>query len=213
MTDFYFIYSIIDLIWKVFSILFILYRFTSFFSMLYEFFKFSGKLLKGFIYIKDQITIYIKKRNNYSFDDSDLPIRPKSFFSKLCDKIFKRNVSDNTYLPLYETRTECINNNFRESRTDTFNFKNSIQNEEFNSLLNANVRNPESSNNFISDIFNSHQYSDLYYDINTSTSSISIYPQTKTEIKQSFNNNQDSFNLLKSEFISNILKTNENEEN
>lgn len=139
MADFYFIYSIIDIIWKIFSILFVLYRFTSFFTMIYEFFKFLGKLLKGFVYVKEQIVVYIRKRNNYGFDNLDLPIKPDSFFTvlkqnckKLYNKIFGTTLSNNNMnMPLYETQTEMIHNPFieiddieSESECDVFNFKN-----------------------------------------------------------------------------------------
>ena len=196
MSDFYFVYSVIDLVWKICSILFVLYRFTSFFSMIYDFFKFSGRLLKGLIYVKDQIVIYIRKRNNYGIEQYDLPIRQDSFFTKLYNKLFKKN-ENHTYLPLYETRTENANNNdYLESKT--FNFKNrdSIQNDEFNKLLNSNSNMQESS-----DVFNSN------YDINTNSSIYqSMYPPQKK--RESFNV-QESFNLLKSEFINNVLKINE----
>jgi hypothetical protein len=226
MADYYFIYSVIDIIWKIFSILFVLYKFTSFFSMLYEFFKFLGKLLKGLIYVKDQIVIYIRKRQNvnYNFDNPDLPIRPKSFYTifrehclKLYNKIFG-NSNHNTYLPLYETRTEYTNN-FEESEHEVFNFKNrhSIQTDEFNNLLNSNIS--IQSNNRVSsnldtsnDIFNSYQTYQTTpynsnYDINTSSSSIYPPPQKKKEkktIKEPLNV-QNNFNLLKSKFINNII--------
>ena len=161
MTDFYFIYSIIDIIWKIFSILFVLYRFTSFFSMIYGFSNFLGKLLKGFIYIKDQIVIYIKKRNNYSFEnDHDLPNRPKSLFiifkqncKRIYNKIFgitNNNDNDNTYLPLYETRTSIIDNQ------DNFTNKTSIQTDDFKRLLHSDITTSTNTNN----LFNS---TSLYY--------------------------------------------------
>jgi hypothetical protein len=204
MGDFYFVYSVIDIIWKIFSILFVLYRFTSFFSMLYEFFKFLGKLLKGLIYVKDQIVIYIRKRNNYSIEEYDLPIRQESFFTKLYNKIFKRN-NNHIYLPLYETRTERVNNYHSENDNDS-------ENETFNKLLHSNISMQESS-----EIFNSS-----YYDINTkinTSSNMSVYslqppqqpqqqqPQPQPQQPQPFNV-QESFNLLKSDFINNILKIN-----
>lgn len=203
MADYYFIYSVIDIIWKIFSILFVLYKFTSFFSMLYEFFKFLGKLLKGLIYVKDQIVIYIIKRNNYNFDDTDLPIRPKSFYTifkehclKLYNKIFGHSNHNNTYLPLYETRTEYTNN-FEESEHEVFNFsknRHSIQTDEFNNLLNSNISiqsNNRVSSNLEFDIFNSYQ---------TYKTSSSIYPPHPSPQKKEINV-QNSFNLLNSEFI------------
>lgn len=177
MADFYFVYNVIDIVWKIFSILFILYRFTSFFSMLYDFFKFLGKLLKRLIYVKDQIVIYIRKRNNYNVEEYDLPIRQESYFTKIYNKIFKRN--DNTYLPLYETRTERANNYYSESEIETFNFTNrdSIQSDTFNKLLHSNITMEESS-----DVFNSNSYYDIHNKINTSSMS-SIYPPRKQEPK------------------------------
>lgn len=218
MADFYVVYSVIDIVWKIFSILFVLYRFTSFFSMLYEFFKFLGKLLKGLIYVKDQIVIYIRKRNNYSVEEYDLPIRQESYFTKIYNKIFKRN-ENYTYLPLYETRTERTNN-YNESESEIFDFKNrdSIQSETFNKLLHSNVTMEGSS-----DVFNQSYY-DINTKINTSNQSSSIYPpppkvkvkELKEELpkqQQKPFNIQDSFNLLKSDFINNVLNTKQNEEN
>ena len=168
MADFYFVYSVIDIVWKIFSILFVLYRFTSFFSMLYEFFKFLGKLLKWLIYVKDQIVIYIRKRNNYGVEEYDLPVRQQSFFSKLYNKLFKKN-ENHTYLPLYETRTERVNNYDieNESESEIFHFKNrdSVQSETFNKLLHSNVSMQESS-----DVFNSS-----YDNINTKIKTSIIY--------------------------------------
>jgi hypothetical protein len=227
MADFYFVYSVIDIVWKIFSILFVLYRFTSFFSMLYEFFKFLGKLLKGLIYVKDQIVIYIRKRNNYSVEEYDLPIRQESYFTKIYNKIFKRN-ENYTYLPLYETRTERTNNyDENESESEIFNFKNrdSIQSETFNKLLHSNITMEGSS-----DVF-SQSYYDINTKINTSNQSSSIYPPpppqpkkikepkqelpkqelSKQEPEQKPFNIQDSFNLLKSDFINNVLNTKQNE--
>lgn len=168
MVNFYFVYSIIDLIWKIFSILFVLYRFTSFFTMLYNFFKFLGTLLKKLIYFKNQVTMYTTRNNSYN--DLDLPIRSKSFFMifkekcyRLYNRIFKIDVPDES-LPLYETRT-C---NIIESENDSFNFndRNSIQNDEFNKLLNS------------SDAFNS------YFDINKSTISIQLSQPTKSNYSE-----------------------------
>lgn len=163
MVNFYFVYVIIDLIWKIFSILFVLYKFTSFFTMTYNFLKFLGTSLKKLIYLKNQITVYTRRNRNS--DNLDLAIRPKTFFTifkekcyTLYNKVFKISLSDDEYLPLYETRTE---HNLAESENDSFNFtdRNSIQNEEFNSLLNS------------TDVFNS------YFDINKSSMSINLSQQ------------------------------------
>ncbi len=117
--DFYFLTSLVNMLWQIFTILFLLYRFTSFFSMMYNFMLFVGKLFKGLIYIKDQISLYISKRRGYSYlseeEVSGLPSyrrQEPSFFhkmyTKITDWIFGRNTRTN--IPLYETRTSYIHN-------------------------------------------------------------------------------------------------------
>ena len=123
MVDFYFVTTLVNMIWQIFTVLFVLYRFTSFFSMMYNFIQFLGKLLKGVIYVKDQIALYISKRRGYSFLNEEelngMPRRQtKSFWQKSYDKIrdwiFGKPRS--TSLPLYETRTSYIHNFGNTSR-------------------------------------------------------------------------------------------------
>lgn len=77
---------------------------------------FLGKLLKGVVYIKDQISLYIARRRGYSYLSNDeingLPSnrnRQTSLYTKITDWIFGRNTRTN--IPLYETRTSYINMN------------------------------------------------------------------------------------------------------
>ena len=115
--DFYFLTSLVNMFWQIFTILFVLYRFTSFFSMMYNFILFVGKLLKGVVYIKDQISLYIARRRGYSYlsDDEihDLPSNRNrytqpSLYTKVTNWIFGRHTRTN--IPLYETRTSYVHN-------------------------------------------------------------------------------------------------------
>jgi hypothetical protein len=79
--------------------------------------QFLGKLLKGVIYVKDQISLYISKRRGYSFLNQDelngIPYRQnKSFWRSSYDKINEWIFGKprQTNLPLYETRTSYIHN-------------------------------------------------------------------------------------------------------
>jgi hypothetical protein len=111
--DFYFLTSLINMLWQIFTILFVLYRFTSFFSMMYNFMLFLGKLLKGAVYIKDQISIYIARKRGYSYLSNDeingLPNgRPtNSWFTKIKEWIFGKQ--RRPHIPLYETRHSYTN--------------------------------------------------------------------------------------------------------
>lgn len=214
MFDFYFVYSIIDIIWKIFSILFVLYRFTSFFNMMYEFVKFLGKLFTGLVYVKDQIVIYLRKRNNYSYmNESDLPIRPKSYFTILkenCKKIYNNFfeiIHNDTYLPLYETRTEYNEPNFEENTP----LKST---NDFNNMLNSNMLNSDISfqsnvpsntpSNVNSNVNSSYDQFDSYLDINNRISNGSIYPPPKLQLhKKVIEEEHKSF--FKSEFIHNMM--------
>ena len=111
--DFFFISSLINMIWQIFTILFVLYRFTSFFNMIYNFVLFINKLFKGVFYIKDQISIYINKRRGYSYftenEMNESSTHPKSWFTKLKEWVFgQRSPSQN--IPLFETRHSYLNN-------------------------------------------------------------------------------------------------------
>ena len=120
--DFFFISSLINMIWQIFTILFVLYRFTSFFNMMYNFILFINKLFRGIFYIKNQITIYINKRRGYSYftenDINGISNSQKSWFTKLKEWIFnKRSPSPN--IPLFETRHSYFNSINSESQSLT----------------------------------------------------------------------------------------------
>lgn len=117
MADFYFITSVINMIWQIFTILFVLYRFTSFFNMMYNFAKFVGRLFTGLIYIKDRIHLYITKSSNYSYVNTS----SQTTFQKLYNKVkswFVKSVPSNTTIPLYETRESYINNSYYDDIND-----------------------------------------------------------------------------------------------
>jgi hypothetical protein len=120
--DFFFISSLINMIWQIFTILFVLYRFTSFFNMMYNFILFINKIFKGVFYIKDQITIYINKRRGYSYftenNMDEISNSQKSWFTKLKEWIFnKRSPSPN--IPLFETRHSYFNSMNSELQSST----------------------------------------------------------------------------------------------
>lgn len=160
MADFYFISNIINTIWQIFTMLFLLYKFTTFFSSVYNFGKFLNKLLKGCLYIKDQIQLYITKRINYSIDNEHInfPTRPKSFFSMFKDKCYNIynkvfNVDNttnntNTTLPLYETRTSLLNlnNELNESIESEFPIESSIN---FIKYINNNSQNSYENSDYL----------------------------------------------------------------
>lgn len=119
MIDFYFVTTVVNMFWQIFTVLFVLYRFTSFFSLIYNFIKFIGKILQSFVYIKNQITLYFRKRSGYSVLNQDeingLPTQrqtPRTLFTKIYDWFYGKITRNNDRLPLYETRTSYydINN-------------------------------------------------------------------------------------------------------
>lgn len=149
--DFYFLTSLINMFWQIFTILFVLYRFTSFFTMMYNFVLFLGKLLKGVVYVKDQISLYILRKRGYSYlsndEINDLSNRrpTNSWFTKIKQWIFKK--TRGPHIPLYETRTSYMNmnvperqytdTNSRSSRND-FDFENHM-----NNMMNSNYESSE----------------------------------------------------------------------
>ena len=124
MADFYCVYSVIDIIWKIFSILFVLYKFTSFFSMLYGFVNFLKNIMKWTIYAKNQLLIYIRKKQSFNFNDNhndndnDTKLT-KSIFTKFKERLYNfftfssYSSNDDTILPLYETNIDKV-----ETETD-----------------------------------------------------------------------------------------------
>lgn len=118
MVDFYFITSVINMIWQIFTILFVLYRFTSFFNMLYNFTKFLGRLFKGLIYVKDQISLYITRHSGYSYSTHNTSYRTQTTFEKIYNNIKSWFIkTPSTTIPLFETRESYINN--LDSRMDS----------------------------------------------------------------------------------------------
>lgn len=152
--DFYLLTSVINMFWQIFTILFVLYRFTSFFSMMYNFFLFLSKILKGVVYVKDQISLYISRKRGYSYLSNDeingLPNgRPNnSWFTKIKEWVFRK--STDSHIPLYETRTSYMNmnasSNFPEreevssprSSKNDFDFENHM-----NNMMNPNYQSSE----------------------------------------------------------------------
>lgn len=121
--DIYFFSTIANIFWQIFTVLFVLYRFTSFFSIIYNFLKFTSKIFKGFIYVKDQISIYFTKQQ------VQLENRPKTFFQSIYSYLFPNSQSTQDIqetLPLYETRISFAN----DFNLDTeVNFENLIEND------------------------------------------------------------------------------------
>jgi hypothetical protein len=80
---------------------------------MYNFVLFLGKLLKGVVYVKDQISLYISRKRGYSYLSNDeingLPNRrpTNSWFTKIKEWIFGK--SRGPHIPLYETRHSYTN--------------------------------------------------------------------------------------------------------
>lgn len=74
---------------------------------------FLGKLLKGVVYVKDQISLYIARKRGYSYLSNDeingLPNRRpnNSWFTKIKEWIFGKE--RRPHIPLYETRHSYAN--------------------------------------------------------------------------------------------------------
>lgn len=194
---------------------------------------FLGKLLKGVVYIKDQINLYIARRRGYSYLSNDeingLPsnrTRQPSLYTKVTDWIFGRNTRTN--IPLYETRTSYINMNRsqdnitrdsptptplspRSSHADT-DFERHMQSDMMNStefykprsMMNSSLYPPPPPQNMNSSMNVSNQ------SINESMNVSSIYTQTDTLPKQESSskpfNVEDSNLLLNSQFLTNMLQ-------
>ena len=228
--DFYFLTSLVNMFWQIFTILFVLYRFTSFFSMMYNFILFVGKLLKGVVYIKDQISLYIARRRGYSYlsDDEihDLPSNRNrytqpSLYTKVTNWIFGRQARTN--IPLYETRTSYVHN---------FN-DHDINRSELATPIPLSPRSSHADTEFENHMHNDMMNSREFYKPNSmmhsslypppppqnlmNSSSVSIYTQTGTEsdtqeiYTQDTQNKQKPFNvedsnlLLNSQFLTKIL--------
>lgn len=163
--DFYFITSFINMVWQIFTILFVLYRFTSFFSMMYNFILFLGKLLKGVVYIKDQVSRYIAKKRGYSYLSSEeingLNRHNESWFDKIKSWIFGK--PRRTNIPLYETRTSFVHN---------------VAESDFHPMSPNHAISPRSSRpdlDFENTMMNSSQYESSEFYVNRNLRS-SIYP-------------------------------------
>jgi hypothetical protein len=77
--------------------------------MLYNFTKFLGRLFRGLIYVKDQISLYITKHSNYSRVNES----SQTNFQKLYNNIkswFIKSPSVNVNIPLYETHESYLDN-------------------------------------------------------------------------------------------------------
>ena len=173
--DFYFLTSVINMFWQIFTILFVLYRFTSFFSMMYNFVLFLGKLLKGIVYVKDQISLYISRKRGYSYLSNDeingLPNgRPNnSWFIKIKEWIFGK--SRGPHIPLYETRTSYMNMNASS------NFPERRDRDEISSPRSS--RNDVDFENHMNNMLNSNYESSEFYG-NKNLRSSSFYPPRQT---------------------------------
>lgn len=160
--DIYLFSTIANIFWQLFTVLFVLYRYTSFFSVIYNFLKFLSKIFKGFIYVKDKISMYFIKRSGYNLQQMDLETRPKTLFQTVYYYFFP-NVELNTTLPLYETRTSFAN----ELNLDTeLNFEsiieensNSVERDFYSKHSSDNIR-PKNLN-YQSNYNSSYSYSSL----------------------------------------------------
>lgn len=224
--DFYFFTSFVNMIWQIFTILFVLYRFTSFFSMMYNFLLFVGKLFKGVVYVKDQVSLYIARRRGYSYLSDEeihgLPSsrhRQPSFFTKMYTKvtdwIFGRNTR--THIPLYETRTSYIHNFDRMesemplNRTPPSSPRSSHADTEFENHMNNNMMNShdfERNRSMVGSSIYPPPPPQRMYQSSMNTSS--IYTQTpnintQTEQQKPFNV-EDSNLLLNSQFLTKMLQ-------
>lgn len=166
MADFYFITSVINMIWQIFTILFVLYRFTSFFNMLYNFTKFIGRLFKGLIYIKDQISLYITKHSRYSYVNEN----SQTTFQKLYNNIKSWFIkSPSTIIPLYETRESYVNNlNDTDDVDEVSDMHTSLQSSRNDTDFEYHLNNMLDSNHESTDFFKRHSFM-----------SSSIYPPSK----------------------------------
>lgn len=216
--DFYFLTSFINMCWQIFTILFVLYRFTSFFSMMYNFMLFVGKLFKGGLYVKDQISLYISRQRGYSYLSDDeivnLPSnqqrQQESFFQKMYNKvtnwIFGRQ--NRTYIPLYETRTSYVN----------------LDNSQVVQQENDIIENENESPADIDDRYSSPRSSriDIEFEhlMESGDDFASMHTQTRPQLPYSKPFDVDDSNLLlHSEFLTNMLnpfnltRTNTNQDN
>lgn len=194
--DFYFLTSLVNMLWQIFTILFVLYRFTSFFSMMYNFVLFLGKLLKGVYYIKDQVSRYIAKKRGYSYlsreELNGLPSRNnQSWYSKIKSWIFRE--PRRTNIPLYETRTSYIHN-----------FGGSSNMHESNDFNAMSPRSSKPDLEFENTVMNSSQYeSDFYMQRNLQSS---IYPPPPPQHRRT-----QSHPSISSRYESSITIPSENE--
>lgn len=211
MLDFYFISAVVNMFWQIFTILFVLYRFTSFFTMIYNFFLFLGKLLKGVIYIKDQISLYIIKKKNYSYLSNDeIHNTPRTpWFTKIKNFFTRNSPTPTPNIPLYETRTSYIHNlhmssNFRINNNDK---NDSNDNNNNNNNSNNNNSNNDNNNNNNQDTNNQNYGTDpLNIHTNTNSNSPSV-SRTDIDFENYMQNMMNSSNYESTEFYN---KTNLN---
>lgn len=116
---------------------------------------FLGKLLKGVVYIKDQISLYIARKRGYSYLSNDeingLPTRRpnNSWFTKIKEWIFGKE--RRPHIPLYETRHSYANlgvsRDFTNNREETSSLRSSRPDFEFenhmNNMMNSNYESSE----------------------------------------------------------------------
>ena len=192
---------------------------------------FLGKLLKGVVYIKDQISLYISRRRGYSYlSDEEIHGLPSnrhhstepSFFqktyTKITDWIFGRH--NRTNIPLYETRTSYIHNFNRrmdrsEIATETpLSPRSSHADTEFENHMNSDMMNSHDFYRSSRSMMNSSLYPPPPPQELMNSSSISIYTQTEENSQNTQNidteqskpfNVEDSNLLLNSQFLTKML--------
>lgn len=158
------IYIITSIIWQIFTILYFIYKFTTFFNTMYNFTKFLKRLTNGCVYIKNQITTYIHKRNGYSIipetettqhnnSNKSFYCKFKNIFNKtrkfISRKIFGSN-QNIEQLPLYQTTYSYTSNDSLDSINNSFiHFKPNNTSSIFS--INSNFNNNNDSDPFLNE--------------------------------------------------------------
>ena len=220
MPDFYFITSVVNMIWQIFTILFVLYRFTSFFNMLYNFTKFVRRLFKGLIYIKDRISLYITKHSRYSYvNRHENENTNQTTFQKIYNNI-KRwlNKTPNTTIPLYETRESYIDNIDNLDNFDNFDNRVEVEIDDMHnthdthSMHDTHISSSIHDTDFeyhLSNMLNSNYESSVIFN----QSSSSRYPPSKRPLSESMSYFTTNSTINEEQQIPMIKKHKSDEEN
>jgi hypothetical protein len=205
--DIYFLSSILNIVWYIFSILFVLYRFTSFFSYIYGFMKFLGKLLKGLVYIKNQIFQFFERRQGQYIErttNTSIFTRLQQGLYYICGREYSQD-QQQEITPLYDVRASYAENNINNSGPN-YQDRNMFD-QHIHNVLDSQISDQDNNNNNNDYYTDSNNDSNNNYNSNSNTlppTSSFISIELQSDNKDVKNNNSNL--LFHSSVINNKLK-------